>query len=238
MACDAVVVAAGDRARRGLGRTFALGILAGAEIGMGGMLMSVVRADAPQPAASALLSGLCFSVGLYLVFMTGAELFTGDVMSVMACWERGHRHVSPGRLMAVLACVYAGNLVGSVMVSAMLAWLGFDAVWAIAAAKCAVPPMQALLRGVMCNVLVCMAVWTRTESFDRSAVGTLVCAAVPVTTFVACGFEHCVANMMFMPYGVMTGAVGLVPAVANIAVVTVGNVIGGLAVAVMAWVTR
>lgn len=217
-------------------RAFVLATLAGAFIGFGGMMLLLVRADVSlSPAMSSLLSGLAFSLGLFAVVMAGGELFTGN--SIMVLGALGGRY-SVGSLLRSWGIVYAGNLVGSVIVALLLHLSGFGdlaggsvrgAISSVAATKCSLPIDHMLVRGILCNILVCLAVWM---SFaGHSATDKLAAVALPVTAFVACGFEHCVANMMLLPLALMSGvaepAVTATSIVTNIAVVTVGNVIGG-----------
>lgn len=214
------------------GRAFVLAVLAGALIGLGGMMLLLVKGDgALSPSVSALLGGLCFSLGLFAVVMCGAELFTGNSLMVLGA-ARGR--YGWGEMLARWALVYAGNLVGSLAVAVLLHLCGFSAaggavgsaLGTIADAKCSLPPVQLLARAAMCNLLVCLGVWI--AAAGRSACDRLAAVALPVTAFVACGFEHSVANMMLLPLALIEG-VGGSPAglAANLAFVTVGNVVGG-----------
>lgn len=216
-----------------VGRMLALSVLAGAFIGFGGMMLLLVKADPSLSfAPSALLGGLGFSIGLFAVVVAGAELFTGNSLMVLGMLSR--RYGASG-LLRSWGVVYVGNLVGSVIVAALLHACGFcqmgsgsvaEALSAIAVAKCSLPLGTMVARGVMCNLLVCLGVWM---SFaGRSVADKLLATLVPVTAFVACGFEHCIANMMILPLALMEGTgVGLGAVATNVAVVTVGNVIGG-----------
>jgi formate/nitrite transporter len=134
--------------------------------------------------------------------------------------------------------VYLGNLVGSVLLAVILVLANYggmnggavgDAAVAVATAKCSLTPLVAFFRGVMCNVLVCLAVWMGFAG--KTVVDKFLAAVIPVMGFVACGFEHCVANMFFLPYGLLlsggTEAVSLGPICMNILVVTLGNMVGG-----------
>lgn len=218
-------------------RAFALAVLAGAFIGFGGMMLLLVKADPSlSSAASALLAGLAFSLGLFAVVMAGGELFTGNNLMTLGMLSGKY---SFKNLMRSWAIVYAGNLVGSVIVALLLHLCGFsqmaggavgEAIVSVAAAKCALSIPVMVARGVMCNILVCLAVWM---SFaGHSTTDKLAATALPVTAFVACGFEHCVANMMLLPLGLMTvggaaSAVTIGGVAANILFVTLGNVLGG-----------
>lgn len=218
-----------------------LAVLAGAFIGMGAMLSVMVRADAGLGwAASTFLSGLVFSLGLLMVVVAGAELFTGNNLLVMG-WADGQ--ITASQVLRHWAIVCLGNLIGAMG----LAWLVFASghtqlhagavgrkVVQIALAKQALPFWSAFLRGVLCNILVCMAVWMAMGG--RSVADKAVAVVFPVTAFVAAGFEHSIANMYLMPQALMLQASGVMadgPAVtlsgmlANWAAVVLGNLVGG-----------
>jgi len=217
-------------------RSFVLACLAGLFIGMGGMFMLLVKSDPSLSfAASSLLGGLSFSLGLFAVLVAGAELFTGNNLMVLGCL--GGRY-TPAQLLRSWCVVYAGNFVGSlvlvaILVGANFAGMGGGAVGecavAVATTKCSLPFATAFFRGIMCNVLVCLAVWLGFAG--KTVVDKFLAAAVPVTAFVACGFEHCVANMFFLPYGLAlsggTEAITLGAIAGNIIAATLGNMVGG-----------
>jgi formate transporter len=219
-----------------------LGILAGAFIGLGSLMFTLVASDATLGfAACRLLGGLVFSLGLLLVVVAGAELFTGNNLIAMA-WASGQ--VSTGELLRNWALVATANLAGA-MGLAWLVWMSGHAgmnggavgraVVAIAATKVQLPWGEAFFRGVLCNVLVCMAVWM---SFaGRSVVDKAVAVVFPVTAFVAAGFEHSIANMYFVPLAWMLGApLDVARAFMTLAVVIAGNIVGGsVLVALVYW---
>ena len=236
-------------AKAGMGtrQTFVLACLAGLFIGMGGMFMLLVKSDSTLPfATSQLLGGLAFSLGLFAVVMAGAELFTGN--SLMICGRLSGRY-SRRQLAHSWTVVYLGNLVGSLALVLLLTLANFrgmnsGAVGAtavtVAAAKINQGWWVIFFRGVMCNVLVCLAVWM---SFGaRTAVDKLCVVTLPVIAFVACGFEHCVANMFFLPMGLATMLSGVVPQgvdmsalnlggiVWNLSASTLGNLAGGVCI--------
>ena len=219
-----------------------LGILAGAFISFGAMFYSVVVTETGLGLGpSRFLGGLSFCLGLILVVVGGAELFTGNVLIVMG-WA--HKKVTTAALLRNWALVYAGNLIGALAMVGMAHWSGFlhmggDAVGAtavkIAAAKVNLPPDVAFVRGVLCNALVCLAVWLCFAA--RSVVDKVFAIIFPITAFVALGFEHSVANMYFIPMGMLAaGDPGMATTAANmdfagflgnLIPVTVGNIIGG-----------
>lgn len=221
---------------------FTLAVLAGAFIAFGAILYLVATTDTGLGyGPTRLLGGLAFSLGLILVVIGGAELFTGNSLIVMA---RCDGLITTRRLLRNWGIVYAGNIVGAVATAQFVVWSGIldgagGAVGtharAIAEAKAALPLDQAFVRGLLCNVLVCLAVWLSFAA--RSVTGKAVAIAFPITAFVALGFEHSIANMFFLPLAMLSG--GGPPAGAaltNIAVVTAGNILGGsVLVAVVYW---
>ncbi|MEQ2006762.1 MAG: formate/nitrite transporter family protein [Limisphaerales bacterium] len=216
----------------------ALGVLAGGFIGLGALYFTIVASDATLPfAITRLLGGLVFSLGLILVIVAGAELFTGNNLLVMA-WVS--RRISTGKLLENLVVVFLANLIGA----AGLAWLvslaghanmnggalGKTAI-AIATAKCALPFAEAFFKGVLCNLLVCLAVWLALAG--RTVTDKILAIIFPISAFVAAGFEHSVANMYFIPLGLflrdgsITGALSWGGFLHNLVPVTLGNLVGG-----------
>lgn len=227
--------------------TMLLGIMAGVYIGFGSNLFTIMQTDSqlgfgPQQ----LLSALAFCLGLILVVIGGAELFTGNTLIVMA-WLSGR--VSTRELLRNWSIVYVGNLAGSLL----LVWLVFlsaqylmgdqavgQTAVRIAAAKCSMPFGVVLARGILCNALVCLAIWMCYSAC--STTDKVLAVLFPVTAFVAGGFEHCVANMYLIPIGLaikasaavnLTGVPGLEDlttlgfVVRNLIPSTLGNIIGG-----------
>ncbi len=217
-----------------------LGVLAGAFIGLGAMCYVLVLSDASLGfAAARLLGGLSFSLGLLLVVVAGAELFTGNNLLAMA-WADGR--IGTRELLRNWGVVCAANFVGAVGL-ALLVYLsqhprmngGAVALEyvRIAAAKGALPFGEAFFKGVLCNVLVCMAVWMALAG--RSVVDKAVAIVFPITAFVAAGFEHSIANMYLIPLGLLlregSGAVGAslgwAALFTNLVPVILGNLVGG-----------
>ena len=219
-----------------------LGVLAGAFIGLGSLLFVIVRADASLGfAASQLVAGLAFSLGLLLVLVAGAELFTGNNLLVMA-WADGR--ISTLQVLRNWVVVGAANLAGAVGLAVMVYLSGHTdmdsgavgrTVVRIALAKQELPWHEAFFRGVLCNVLVCMAVWMAMAG--RSVTDKAVAVVFPITAFVAAGFEHSIANMYLMPLAMLVqsgdGPAAGVPLVTlggfsrNLAAVLAGNLLGG-----------
>ena len=222
---------------------FTLGVLAGAFIAFGAMFYTIiVTGSALGFGITRLLGGLGFSVGLVLVLIGGAELFTGNNLIVMA-WAAGK--VTSRALLRNWIIVYAGNLAGAVG-SAVLVLLsgilriadgavGAQAA-AIAASKIALSPTESFTRGILCNTLVCLAVWLCYAS--RQVSGKILAIVFPISAFVALGFEHSVANMYLLPVGMLAGGGAIDgPAIlSNLLTVTLGNIVGGsVLVALVYW---
>ena len=229
---------------------FALAALAGAFVALGALFFTITMTTSPsgQPPAFGLMrvaGGITFSLGLILVVVGGAELFTGNNLIAMA-WASGR--VTTQQVLRNWGWVYLGNLVGAVG-TAVLVWLAGvhsmsdgavgETMVQIARSKIALDPVSAVARGILCNVLVCLAVWLCMGA--RSVTDKILATVFPITAFVACGFEHSVANMYFLPIGVAlaTGTsapLSVADAVSNLALVTLGNVLGGtVLVALVYW---
>ncbi|MFW8595073.1 formate/nitrite transporter family protein [Cribrihabitans neustonicus] len=218
------------KARLPARQMFVLAMLAGAFIGFGAaaFTMTMTGAD-PASGPVRVLGGAVFSLGLILVVVGGAELFTGNVLMVMAAVDR---RISLAELARAWAIVYAGNLAGAAALAAVFAGTGLlegpmgTTAKAVAEAKAALPPGEAFLRGVLCNGLVCLAVWLSFAA--RSAAGKILAVLWPITAFVLLGLEHSVANMYFLPQGWAAGAaVPVTAAAGNLFWVSLGNIAGG-----------
>lgn len=218
-------------------QTLALGVLAGAFIAFGAMSYTVVVTGSELGfGPTRLLGGVAFSLGLILVVIGGAELFTGNNLIAMAWAER---RVTTRGLLRNWLLAYVGNFIGAVasatgvLLSGVLDIGAGDmaaTAAAIAHAKIELGVVEAFFRGVLCNVLVCLAVWLCFAA--RSVSGKILAIMFPVSAFVALGFEHCVANMYLIPVGLFAdgavpGADDLMGSAQNIAVVTLGNIVGG-----------
>ena len=238
--------------------TFTLAIMAGAFIALGAVFATNTAAgsSAIPFGVAKLLTGLVFCLGLILVVVGGAELFTGNNLIVMA-WASGK--VTGRALLRNWGIVYLGNFVGSIGTALLVFWskqytfgggvVGETAL-KVASGKTSLDFFQALALGVLCNALVCLAVWLTFSA--RSTMDKIASIIFPITAFVAAGFEHSIANMYFVPYGLLIKY--LDPAfvsgkgldlvnltwgnflVNNLLPVTIGNVIGGgLLVAAIYW---
>lgn len=210
-----------------------LGMLAGLFIGFGALFYLLVITGAGDLSGPLrLLGGIAFSLGLILVLVGGAELFTGNALIVMA-WAGGQ--VPTGALLRNWGIVYAANLAGSLMLVALVLAAGTldlmegevgRTAASVASAKLALSPLTAFSRAILCNALVCLAVWLTFAADD--ATGKILAILWPITAFVALGFEHSVANMFLLPLGLAAGAEGTIAEAARqLAIVTMGNAIGG-----------
>lgn len=216
-----------QKAALGLVPLTMLGMLAGAFIGFGAVFYLVVVTEAGTAfGPTRLLGGVAFSLGLILVIVAGAELFTGNALIVMAQIER---RITPRALVRNWVIVYFANLAGALGMVALTYAAGTldlanGAVGATAAAITS--PVALFARAILCNALVCLAVWL---TFAADGAGAkILCILWPITAFVALGYEHSVANFFLLPMGLLAGAAGGVGDVAqNLAIVTVGNIIGG-----------
>lgn len=223
--------------------TLMLGLLAGAFIAYGAMFFTLVMTNQFMGLGSArLLGGVAFSLGLILVVVGGAELFTGNNLIVMA-WA--DRKVSTTKLLRNWGLVYFANFCGAVGMAALLYWSGTlsfgngavsETALEIAIAKVNLDPLQAFIRGILCNVLVCLAVWLCFAA--RHVAGKILAIIFPISAFVALGFEHSVANMYFIPLGMLIsgGSISFADFMSNLIPVTLGNIVGGgLLVAFVYW---
>jgi formate transporter FocA len=243
-------------------RMFLLAVLAGAFISMGAVFATTVSAggSALPYGVARLLAGLTFTLGLILVVVSGSELFTGNNLIVIAF---ANRRITLGALLRNWSIVYLGNFVGAVL-TAYLMFLtrqytfggGSVGLAALNAgeAKTSLVFAQAVVLGIFCNALVCMAVWMCYSA--RSTIDKILAIVPPIAAFVAAGFEHSIANMYFIPIAMFIKQLGSptffeaiqkTPAdfphltwsnffLVNLLPVTIGNIIGGvLMVGLMYW---
>ena len=243
-------------------RAFVLGIMAGMLIATGATFMLLTKGDTTLSfAVSQVLGGVTFSLGLLCVIVAGAELFTGNCLMVCAAADG---KISWVDVLKNWVVVYLGNLVGSLLIVAILLGGNFagmnggavgDAMINVAYSKISLSPSVIFFRGIMCNWLVCLAVWMGFAG--RTVIDKVFTSMLPVVAFVACGFEHCVANMFFLPMGIAafstygyTGdidpakleAMGQVlnagGACYNIGLATLGNIVGGaIMVGIIYWIS-
>jgi formate transporter len=249
-----------EKAQGGTSRLILLGMLAGIYIGFGGMFATVARAgtssDAYGPAQ--VLAGFVFALGLILVVVGGAELFTGNTMQVVAVAEERIDTVGLARSWAI---VWVANLVGSLVLVALAIGAAFHTAgdWAVGAAavdgasgKAAKGAWDVLFSGILANMLVCLAVWLAYAG--RSATDRILGVSFPIAAFVAMDLEHSVANMFILPFGLAakessdtasleglgldaseTGHLTVASVTGNIGMATVGNIVGGAFIGLVYW---
>ena len=230
------------KATMGLGKMFVLAIMAGMFIALGATLFSLVQGDTEMWfGIKRVFGAMMFSLGLIMTVCCGAELFTGNCLMICGA---GSKKIQWSGLIRNWVCVYIGNLVGSLIIvllvylanmAAMNGGAVGDAMVATAAGKITPDALTLFAKGILCNTLVCLAVWM---SFGaRTLVDKIFCVIMPVTAFVACGFEHSIANMFFLPMGLLAQQAGFGSATAtvitlggigyNLLFVTLGNIVGG-----------
>ena len=242
------------KARLPLLASFMLAMVAGGSVGFGALYYTIVASDQGMSfAAVRLLGGLTFSLGLALVIVGGAELFTGNNLIVMA-WASGK--VSTREMLRNWVIVYFGNLVGSLGLVFLVFFshhldmnggrIGLS-ILNTSIAKIQPDVVTLFFKGILCNVLVCLAVWLAYAG--RTVTDTILALILPVSAFIAAGFEHCVANMYFLPLAWLMTRTGNVPTdfdasvitmagiIHNLVPVTLGNIVGGAGlVGAMYWI--
>ncbi|WP_458757652.1 formate/nitrite transporter family protein [Afipia sp. TerB] len=221
-----------------------LAVIGGGSIGLGAVYYTVIVSDGELSFALArLLGGVAFSLGMAIILVGGAELFTGNNLIVMA-WASGN--VSTRAMLRNWLIVYAGNLIGAV---GLLVLVFFShhletnggrvglLILKTATGKIQPDAITLFFKGVLCNLLVCLAVWLAYGG--RSVTDKIVALVFPVSAFIAAGFEHCIANMYFLPLAWLMARTGNVPAdfdasvitvagiIYNLVPVTLGNIVGG-----------
>ncbi len=220
-------------------KCFVLAILAGLFIGLGATFFLTFTADPTLTfAVKKLCGGLCFSLGLVLVLCCGAELFTGNTLMIMAL---ASKKIKVGGLLKNWIIVLIGNLVGSLLLVFLIYMAGIQNIAvgdttiganmvSVAAGKISLTWTQIFFRGILCNTLVCLAVWIGFSA--RTVADKVIGIILPITAFVACGFEHCVANMYFLPMGMAVdpSKIDISGILYNLSASVPGNIVGGMIV--------
>ena len=208
-----------------------LGILAGFFIGLGGLANIIISQSigAFDAGLAKFLGAMVFPVGLMLVVICGAELFTGNNLMSLAVMDK---KITIGKMFRNWGLVWCANFIGSLALVFLIYYsnsLSGDAAAkaiAIGEAKVSLPFMDAFLRGILCNIVVVLAVWFATAAQD--IISKIFSCWFPIMLFVLCGFEHSVANMFFIPMGMILGGnIAMQNLIVSILVVTVGNIVGG-----------
>lgn len=240
------------KSKMGVAKSFVSAMLAGAFIGFGATYFMVFLGDSTMPfAAQRMVGGICFCLGLVLVLCCGAELFTGNNLMVTGL---ASKKISMGGMLKNWVVVWLGNLAGSLLAVALVFWANVggmnggavgDVMVSVAVSKVTPDWFMLLGKGVMCNIMVCLAVWIGFSA--RTVADKVLGILLPISFFVAAGFEHCVANMFFLPTGLLMKTMGFGASVANvgaldlgaifynISAATIGNIIGGAVVGLAYW---
>lgn len=248
------------KAKRSTSMLILLGIMAGALIAFGSAATNTAVYAVDNVGLARMICGLLFPFGLGMVVIMGAELFTGNSLIVISVLDK---RCTVLEMLRSWVIVYFANMIGSLLVAAGCAYFGqmnygggMLAVYTmkVAAAKCSIPFINGVVLGFLCNVLVCFGVLMAMAAKD--AAGKIMAAFLPICYFVLCGFEHCVANMYYIPAGLMAKSV---PAYAELAAslnvdlsaltvsnflagnllpVTIGNILGGVALGILMWVVH
>ncbi len=217
-----------------------LGIFAGMFIGFAGIASSVASSTIENPSVARLLSACVFPAGMAMVLIAGSELFTGNNLIIIACMEKKVKFL---HMMKNWLCVFVGNFIGAMFVAYLVVFghvpnlfsgVLAESMMATAVAKVNLSFSDALIKGILCNILVCIAVWA---AFGAKKVsGKLLMSFWPVMLFVLCGFEHSIADIYFCMAGLFLKAEYEIVAETltfgsficnNLVPVTLGNIIGG-----------
>lgn len=251
---DANIKMGEGKARLPLLKCILLGIMAGAFVAFGGASSSVAVHDIANQGLAKTLAGCIFPVGLMMIVFVGGELFTGDCMMIADVMDRKLGVIS---VIKTLIIVFFSNMVGAVLIAALVNFSGIldytdGALGAytikVAYSKTIIMPFRAICSGILCNILVCMAVLMATAAKDIA--GKVWAIFFPICAFVVGGWEHCVANMFYIPAGIIAasnpdyvakaeelygitaeqiaGNVNIIGFISNLIPVTIGNIIGGM----------
>lgn len=227
------------KAKLPLWKMFALAVMAGAYIALAGVGATAAAVTVENASLAKLLSACIFPAGLSMVILAGSELFTGNCLMVMA---RLDGRITSRQLLRNWGMVYLGNAVGGVAVTALVVYSHTPSLFggalaesmvSIAAAKALLGWGDAFLRGILCNFLVCLAVWMAAAS--KRVEGKVISLFFPILLFVLCGYEHCIANLYYLPAGIFAAAeyeianagLTIVGCLRNLVSVTLGNIVGG-----------
>ncbi|OXX83041.1 FdhC protein, partial [Paraclostridium benzoelyticum] len=210
-------------------KSLLLGILAGLFIGLGALGNILISQTIKDPGLAKFAGASIFPIGLMLVVVCGAELFTGNNLMSMAVMDK---KITIKEMIRNWVLVYIANFIGAIILVAFIYFsdtLVKDAAiksMNIAQSKAILGFTSAFLKGVMCNIIVVLAVWFATAGKD--IVSKIFACWFPIMLFVLCGFEHSIANMFFIPMGMVLGAdVSILQLIFNLIAVTLGNIVGG-----------
>lgn len=251
---ERIMQAGENRVRLPVIRCIVLGLMAGGFIAFGAAASSVAAHQVTNTGLARLSTAVVFPVGLMMIVMIGGELFTGDCLMVTGMWDRRY---TAGQMVKVLGIVWISNLAGSILIATLVSCSGiFDyseggmGAFMIKTAygKCSMQPGRAVVSGILCNILVCAAVLMTNATKD--AIGKLMSVFFPIMAFVVAGWEHSVANMFYLPAGILAAQnpqyvekaeklyglaaqqihaqVNVAGFFGNIIPVTIGNIIGAM----------
>lgn len=244
--CDASIGGGCNKAKLTVLQTVVLGIMAGIFIALGGAASGVASHSIADAGLAKFVSGAIFPTGLILVVICGAELFTGNALMIVPLMDG---KITIKDVIRNWVIVYFSNFIGSVLIAFLVFKAGVfgmssgklgGVVIKVASTKASLPFWTAFSSAILCNLLVCLAVWGTAAAKD--VVGKIAIAWFPIMAFVVCGFEHCVANMYFLTAGIFAKsnpafvqASGLSPEkivngagiINNLIPVTLGNIVGG-----------
>lgn len=190
-----------------LAKMILLGMMAGAFIAFGGAASSVAAHGVADVGLARSIAGAIFPVGLMLVVFTGSELFTGNSLMIMAVIDK---KITLLKMIRNLVVVYFANFIGALIIDVLVFLSGqFDFSGGglgaytikVALAKTSIAPVTAVISGILCNILVCLAIVL--EGTAKDSIGRIFGIFFPIAAFVVCGFEHCVANMFYIPAGML-----------------------------------
>ena len=246
------IAAAVGKATAPTWRLLVLSFFAGVLISLGAIASSTAAHGIADVGVAKLVTGAIFPIGLMMVVLLGTELFTGNALMVTAVIDK---EITVGQLLRNWVIVYIGNFIGAILMAVLMAFFGQLDIGAgslavysakIAAAKCSLPWINALVLGIFCNLMVCIAIYLGNTAHDTA--GKILGIFFPIFGFVIAGFEHCVANMYYIPAGIfasinpaysdLIAQAGINTSVldfgtfitANLIPVTIGNIIGGVCV--------
>ena len=237
-----------------LPKLFVLGIMAGAFIAIGGSSSSAACHAVENAGVAKTLAGIVFPIGLMMIVFIGGELFTGCTMMIMGAWQKKYSYLTVVR---TLACIFFSNMVGAIFIAFLVIQCGqldysSGALGAytikVAYGKANISFMKAFFSGILCNILVCVAVLMAMAAKDMT--GKIFAIVFPIFAFVIGGYEHCVANMYYIPAGMMAASNETYAAkamelygytaeqlasinvqnffITNLIPVTLGNIVGGM----------
>lgn len=222
--CDLINESSVSKVNLSVIKRFLLSFMAGAFIALGGQGFLSVFHDH-------FLRSAVFPVGLMLIVLVGGELFTGNCLMTIG---RLNNKIKTKDYITSILQVFLGNLIGSLFIVLLVYYSGmyktgsslFESVIAVGKAKSSLSFTEALFKGILCNILVTLGVWFATSAKDIT--GKIFGCWFPIMLFVLCGYEHCVANMFFMPLAcILDSSISLLDVINNIIPVTLGNFIGG-----------